>query len=530
MNPSLEPLVFISFLALLTSFLILIPKRLTIPKKIPSAVWLFIVVAVVIFEYILFTTPIVQKQLLDFGVATVVISPLTIAGALAFLSALMVLQIPKWVMLALIIPITFYVGELAYYDATHIIGPVHDLLMGKLPLSSPSWYGLLPIVGLSIVFRIVPLTLVNLYIVIALIETLGYILLYRFVLQLTKDLRWANLSIGVVILFHFLVQFGDRNYYLQSTFIRFGIWLPLAFAMLTNNRLAIIGSLLLALFWTTDMGLYVVGAYIATLLITRKPVWPIVRIIVPAALLLLLFPNYWQFSLSYGQIPMFAKPIPLSPFPWLYLVIPVLSLFITRESIVIFLSLLSLFMFTYFTGHSHLNALRIINVPLMILAMWWLKKIPQYIIALVLILPVAVWGNQAVSNLQKGNVLTTMETIRRPSLTEYTIVGPTALEVKNRYQSVLTSGNFAVISPWDTYYLLIWNTTNKLGSNCLLCYWTPTMAKPLIETAKTISVHYLFVDRERLGYEGRVSWIFDPIAKYYQFIERIGDLDVYERI
>ncbi|HLD24792.1 MAG TPA: hypothetical protein VJB96_02635, partial [Patescibacteria group bacterium] len=158
MNPSLEPLVFISFLALLTSFLILIPKRLTIPKKIPSAVWLFIVVAVVIFEYILFTTPIVQKQLLDFGVATVVISPLTIAGALAFLSALMVLQIPKWVMLALIIPITFYVGELAYYDATHIIGPVHDLLMGKLPLSSPSWYGLLPIVGLSIVFRIVPLT------------------------------------------------------------------------------------------------------------------------------------------------------------------------------------------------------------------------------------------------------------------------------------------------------------------------------------------------------------------------------------
>ncbi len=518
MNPNLEPQLYAVVLFISILFFILFRKRIAIPTIHP--ILFFVLIAL---EYLFFTAPMVQKQLVDFGVANVVISPFTVAGALIFLSALIFLRIPTWLIAITIIPLTFYVGEMAYYDATHIIGPIHDLLVGKLPLSSPSWYGLMPIVLLSFVFRMIPLSLFHLYLVIAVIETLGYLLLYLFVLRLYKDTKWANLTILLIILFHFLVQLGDRNYYLQSTFIRFGIWLPLAFSILANNRRAIIGSLLLALFWTTDMGLYVVGAYIAALLITRKPVWPIVRVIAPAAFILLLFPNYWQFSLSYGTIPMFAKPIPLSPFPWLYLVVPIITLLTTRDLITVYVSLLCLFMFTYFTGHSHLNALRIINVPLIIVSMWWLKKLPRYIPILILIIPVAVWGNQAVQNLKRIG-------FQKPVVSEYSIVGPTALEIQNRYQSVLTSEDFALISPWDSYYLLIWNTTNPLGSNCLLCYWTPEAAKKLTDTMKNLRVSYIFVDRERLGYEGRVSWIFDPIAKHYQFVETIGDLDVYTRL
>lgn len=520
MNPTLEPPLYAAGLIIFIVFLTLFPKH---ARKLPNVHPLFFFLVVCV-EYLLFSTPAVQKQMIDFGIAAVYITPFSLFVSLTILVILAFMPIPRWLVTAAIIPLTFYVGQIAYYDATHFIGPIHDLLMGKLPLSTPSWYGLLPIVGLSLIFRIVPLTLVNLYVVIAAIETLGYILVYQFVLRMFKDLRWANLTIALIILFHFLVQIVDRNFYLQSTFIRFGIWVPLAVAVVSKKHWAIMVSLLLALFWTTDMGLYIVGAYIATLLITRKPLWPVIRIILPAAIALAFLKNYWAFSLSYGSIPMFATPIPYSLFPWLYLAIPILTLLFVREPIIVFLSLLSLFMFTYFTGHSHLNSLRTINIPLIIITLWWLAKIPRAVSVLMLILPIAIWGNQAVVNLTKGNIVTTVSIINNPPVTERTVVGNVALPEHYR-------NNFAIISPWDSYYLLIWNTTNALGSNCLLCYWTPTMAKPLIETAKNLTVRYLLVDRERNGYEGRVSWIFTPeVEKRYRFVETIGNLDVYERI
>ena len=307
MNPSLEPIIYAAALGIGIIFFTFFQKRFAVPKIHP--ILFFVLVAL---EYLLFTSPVVQQQLTEFGINDIVVSPVTIIGAAVFLVIMMAVRIPQWIMLLSIIPLTFYVGELAYYDATHIIGPIHDLLMGRPPLSSPSWYGLLPVILLSFIFRIVPLTLSNLYLTIAVIETVGYLLLYLFIQRLFKDIRWANLTIYLIILFHFLVQLGDRNYYLQSTFIRFGIWLPLAFSILLNNRRALIGSLLLALFWTTDMGLYVVGAYIATMFTLKKPILPATLALLPFGLLLAFSPNYWQFSLSYGTIPMFAVPIPLS--------------------------------------------------------------------------------------------------------------------------------------------------------------------------------------------------------------------------
>lgn len=525
MNPNLEPLLYAIALILMLTFLWLFPKRrFSLPRSVPTFVFIALSIAALLVEYLIVTTPFVQKQLVDFGLTNVEISPLSFLISLVVLVILTTIKIPGWVVAAAIVPLTFYVGQMAYYDATHFIGPIHDLLMGKLPLSSPSWYGLLPIVGLSVIFRVIPLTLVNLYVIIAAIETIGYMLIYRFVLRLFNDTRWANLTIASIILFHFLVQIVDRNFYLQSTFIRFGIWVPLAFAVASKKYWAIIVSLLLALFWTTDMGLYVVGSYLATLLITRKSIWPILRIIVPFTLVLALFQNYWAFSLSYGSIPMFATPIPSSPFPWLYLAVPLITLLVARESIIVFLSLLSLFMFTYFTGHSHLNSLRTINIPLIILSLWWLNKLPRVAAILIVILPIAVWGNQAVVNLQNGNIVTTIRTIKNPPVSERSVVGN--IPLPNKYKN-----NFAIISPWDSYYLLIWDTTNPLGSNCLLCYWTPEMARPLIENAKTLSVQYLFVDKERFGYDGRVSWIFTPeVEKRYRKAGSIGNLDVYERL
>lgn len=519
MNPSLEPLIYAVSLAFFIIFLWMFPNRI---KKIPR-IHPLIFICIICVEYLLFTTPFIQKQLADFGLTNVDLTPLSLVFSLIGLLILAFVHIPHWVVVISIIPLTFYVGELAYYDATHFIGPIHDLLMGKLPLSSPSWYGLLPVIGLSLIFRIIPLTLVNLYIVIATIETLGYILIFYVARRIYQDNRWATLTIILILLFHFLVQFGDRNYYLQSTFIRFGIWIPIVVSILSKRQSLIVSSLLLALFWTTDMGLYVVGSYIATLLVTKKSLWPTLSYIVPAALILLFFKNYWAFSLSYGTIQMFAVAIPISIFPWIYLAVPLFTLLFVHEPVIVYLSFFSLFTFTYFTGHSHLNALRSINIPVIILFMWWLKKIPKPAIILILLLPASIWGNQAIKNLQTGNIITTMQSIKHPTVTERSVIGNVQLPPKYR-------DNFAIISPWDSYYLLAWKKTNPLGSNCLLCYWTPHMAKPLIDTAKTLNVHYLFVDRDRYGYEGRVSWIFDPISYRYRFVETIGNLDVYEKI
>lgn len=518
MNPILEPFIYVAALLLFIGFLMLFPKQ-KMPKIHPL---LFILI--ICAQFLIFTTLMVQKQMVDFGLTNVVITPLSLILSLATLVILTTMKIPSWIVAIAIFPLTFYVGQMAPYDATHFIGPVHDLLMGKLPLSSPSWYGLLPIVGLSSIFRVIPLTLVNLYVVIAAIETIGYMLIYRFVLRLFNDTRWANLTIALIILFHFLIQIVDRNFYLQSTFIRFGIWVPLAFAIQSKKYWAIIVSLLLALFWTTDMGLYVVGSYLATLLITRKSIWPILRVIVPFALVLALFQNYWAFSLSYGSIPMFATPIPYTLFLWMFLALPVFTLLFTRESIIVFLSLLSLFLFTYFTGHSHLNSLRTINIPLIIITLWWLKKIPRAAAILVLVIPVAIWGNQAISNLQTGNIMTTIRTINNPPVTETSMIGN--INLPDKYRNTV-----AIISPWDSYYLLLWDMTNPLGSNCLLCYWTPNAANKLIRNMETLNTRYVFVDRDRLGFEGRVSWIFTPeVEKRYRRAGSIGNLDIYERL
>ena len=556
MDPSLEPVLYVAALALFIAFLALFPKRrLHLPHVIPSPVFLYLGIAVFLVEYLVFTTPAMQKQLADFGLLSVRITPWSLILTIGTLAILSFVRIPKWVVAIAIVPLTFYVGQMAYYDATHFIGPIHDLLLGKPPLSSPSWYGFLPIIGLSLVFRIIPLTLVNFYIVIASIETLGVMLLYVFALKLFQETRWATLTIALVILFHVLVQFGDRNFYPQSTFVRFGIWLPVAWALMSQTVRWHLISLVLAVFWTADTGMYILGAYMATALTNARAHW--VRTLLPLVLytsgaflgISILFrivwgafprwTNYWQFALGYTSIPTFALAIPPSVIPWIFLIIPIVMVCIRAASkpiVIQFLAWLTLFTFTYYSADSHFNALRAINIPVIFCLVWLTKHLArfgraaQFFIVAAALLPTALWGQQAFINVQAGNILTTIQTIRHPPVTEYAVVGSTALEIKKRYQSVLNSGDFAVISAWDTYYLLIWNTTNKLGSNCLLCYWTQTMAKPLIDTAQEMTVQYLFVDRERAGYEGRVSWIFDPISVHFRFVEQIGDLDVYQRL
>lgn len=485
--------------------------------------------------------------------------------------------------------LTWYVGPLNFYDTTHYVGPIHDTRMGIPPLTGPSWYGFFPIVILGALFRIIPLTLLNFSIIITSLETAGLILFFFFQLRILGSLRWSLIGISLAVLFHFLVQYGFPNLFPQATFIRFGIWIIVAYALYwymgnvsRDIRPAIALSLALGVtfFWTTDMGVYVLGAYISSMWlcsITRsipQSIRSFTGFVAPAlagisflyigiTLYYLLsyrtlpvWSNFWAFAWDYTTIREFALPMPRSVIPWAFLSIPVMTLTTAlfgsnpdrkpdaERTTIIFLSLIAIFSYTYFAGDSHLNALHSISLPVIICFLWlirefcrWAKTLGTltlfaacFLIASFTAAPIVVWGNQAMATIQNGTVRASLRTLRDPKPTERELYGPTAKAIAAKYQQALASGDVAVISIYDTWYLLLWDLTNPLGSNCLRCYWTKDMAGPLRIRAENLTVRYLFVDRDQFDYEARVSWIFTPeIQKRYRFVQTIGDLDVYEK-
>lgn len=486
--------------------------------------------------------------------------------------------------------LTWYVGPLNFYDTTHYIGPIHDTRMGIPLLTSPTWYGFFPILLMSALFRIIPLTLLNFSILIASVQTVGLLLFFFFQLWLFKSLRWSVAGIFLAVLFHFLVQYGFPNLFPQATFIRFGIWMAVAAALYwragTHHRgiwptITLALAIGLTFFWTTDMGVYVLAAYISTIWLCSithsipQAIRSFTRYIIPALfgigiffagislsyfMMYETFPvwsNFWNFAWGYTTIREFALPMPHSVIPIVFLSIPVITLTLAllgnyrdcksdpERTVIVFLSLVTLFSFTYFAGDSHLNALHSINLPVIICFIWLIREFLQwaktlgtltlfaacFLVASLTAAPIVVWGNQAVVTIRNGTIRASLRTLRDPKPTERELYGPTAEAIAVKYQPALATGDFAVISIHDTWYLLLWNTTNALGSNCLRCYWTPDMAKPLRIGAQHLSVRYVFVDRDQFDYEARVSWVFTPeVKKRYRFVETIGNLDVYEKI
>ena len=488
--------------------------------------------------------------------------------------------------------LAFHVGYLSIFDFTHYAGPINDLLRGHLPLASPSWYGFLAIVFLSFIFRVVPLGLFNLHIVFAVLVVLGFVVYYKLLCVLTGHRRGIALFVTVFAIFaNWITVNSLRGTIPQSTVVRFGMWIPLAFAILYESeskegagsrgrRLVTLFVVVFSLFWTFDIGLYVLMSYLlfrwfsslsSSVGVTVKhfifqvamTTGAVASGFVGIALLYLAlwrqlpqWHNLWGNPMSYLVSPL-VLPLPGTILPFLVLAPGVAAIvyvldkkmksterLFPSDTLVLFIACYSVVQFVYFMGRSHPNNLHHVILPLVVclfflihrgLVAGWRRGFSTgvavtILISLLLAYPTTPLVLQGIVNLRRENILTTIQTLQHPQGTEEQFFGSTVQVISERYPKILAEHAFAIVSVYDTWYLVLLGATNVVGSNCLFCYITPDTVAPLIEQIRKDKPKVLFVDADRLLHIGEVSWIFTPVSPAYRFKESLGLLDVYERV
>ncbi|OGG04261.1 hypothetical protein A2Z33_03880 [Candidatus Gottesmanbacteria bacterium RBG_16_52_11] len=487
----------------------------------------------------------------------------------------------------LIFWLTTGINKLNFYDYTHYAGPVHDLLEGQPLLQSRSWYGFLSVVTLSTIFRFIPLTVTNLHLVFAGIQFSGFVLLYVLFQLLLRDWRWASVSTVYAIFANHLVKIGAPYEFPQQSFWRMGIWLPVAILIYLENRFPKSGPLktrhlttgviAVALLWTLDFGLYTLIAYTAYLWIshsgrtlaeslknTLSRVIPVLACAFGTALLIslagFLVSGVWPMWIRhYAFIGLyfassFALPFPQSPYPWIMILVPAgaTGYLIYRmrktghlspvEKTVLFTAAAGLANFLYFTGSSHLNGLHALSLPFLVCAFYLLKTaldglrsgpkpaLAMFILvaAALLALPGTYLYKQGTANLEYANPVTTLRFITGPAENEFTYFGPTADSIRKSYGSDIAASRFAILSVWDTWYLILLKTRNSLGHSCLACYLTEESPDPFIDAVHKSPARHLFVDADRFQHNGRVARLFSLLRQDLSYVETLGLLEVYE--
>lgn len=88
--------------------------------------------------------------------------------------------------------------------------------------------------------------------------------------------------------------------------------------------------------------------------------------------------------------------------------------------------------------------------------------------------------------------------------------------------------NVAIISYWDTYFLISTGKTNILDSNNLLSYRDQAQLDRLANQILSAKPHSVYIDHEEL--HGSITYVKDlkdKIAGYYYLVENVGSLDLY---
>jgi hypothetical protein len=483
--------------------------------------------------------------------------------------------------------LTLGMNALNLFDYTHYSGPINDVLMGQPLLTFRSWYGFLSIFSLSVLFRIIPLTLMNLHLVFSAIQCVGFILFYILCNIIFKDIRWAIVTTIYAIFANHLVKIGATYEFPQQTFWRMGMWLPLAFAVYwseknrsaTKKYIEYLPVLVMTIifYWTLDFGMYAILAFfmyswlsssVTTLSGTWKHVATIgLRTMLCLAIVFIGLSVFYKFA--YGFFPMWLTYfftmftysseylLHLPPYQsyWTMFVIPVLTIGILlslkkhralspAQSTVSYIACVGLLSFTYFIGESHINALHALCLPFIICLFYLLKFILDslqhspftlkagsiYVLALALSIPSMYLAKQGIYNLRYINPISTVTLIQSPKTDEFSTFGPTVSNIRNKYSDVLQDKQFAILSIWDSWYLPMLHATNTIGSNCLSCYYVNESGSNFVEKIRQSDTTYLFVDTDMTQRNNRVASIFQPIANTYTYIETLGLLDVYKKI
>lgn len=383
------------------------------------------------------------------------------------------------VMIFLIVYLSFDIKNLNDYDFAYFAGPVHDVLHGKYLLhNSPSQYGFLPIIFLSILFRFIPLGLMNLTIVNAVIVTIGFILLWILVNRLFINKLISAFTIIFLIFLNHIIQLVPDIAIIQTSFLRFGMWVVLAYCIAIKNfysgkkyRLLVntapLIALTIAFFWNLDSGLYAIAAYLvyetinnltpsfimtfklclkSYFLIIIALLCGILSIEIIYKLLLHIYPdwNIYLFDPLYYLGGFSMHPLSNSTWPWIlisFYLLMLVYIFLRkrfnenslnkRDKLFMFILIYGIFQFVYFIGESHLNNLHHIIIPFVISIFYmvdiFFKKIYInneknnkiiLIIILALLLPTCFIYVQGIENMKKYNLFHSLETIKKREIIE----------------------------------------------------------------------------------------------------------------
>lgn len=486
--------------------------------------------------------------------------------------------------------LTIGIPKLNLYDYTHYAGPIHDILIGNPPLTSRSWYGFFPIVLLSILFRVIPLTAASLHITITVVHYLGFLLYYKVLDTILQDARLALIGALYAIFASHLVMIGGINEHPQNTFIRMGAWLIVALTIVYQSvlmkKLGKIALTLppivtvLSLFWTLDVGLYTLEAYCLYMLLMNlndhvtifiKQLSRTIGVVAGCIIAVFGFVNLVYFVM-YHRLPMWYThyffitryqasnhmlPVPHEPWLWISVLIPVATIgfLVSRmkqqqglthvQSGVLFVAVASLTYFSYFLGRTTLNQLHNVILPILVCAFYLIKigldharrsPFPIAIASIILVgtilgVPGTLLAYEGIQYLKIANPVNTLRIVRGEMSDEYDWFGPTVKSIQSKYSEEIKSGNFTLLSIWDTWYLTLLHTTNRVGINCQLCYVPDENVDFQVGNIRNSPSQYLFLDKERSenDYGARVTDVFSNLTSEYHYVETIGLLDVYKR-
>ena len=494
---------------------------------------------------------------------------------------------------AIILYLTLGMSNLNLFDYSNYAGPINDLILGKPLLTYRSSYGFAPILFLSLIFNYIPLTSIYLTFEIAVINAFGFLLFYLLNNKIFKDLRWATVVTVSSIFVQHLVADRPTYQIPQQTFIRLGMWIFVALALSYNaflrKKFGKVSNyvpaflVVVCFFWSADFGLYIFLAYCLYLLVLSLHQQIIVftiiylrRLLKLSAILSIIFILInFIYLISYRSFPMWGEyyfavykyqssgsmvlPFPDIPFIFVYIIVLLLVvcylILVEKEKgelddsqkSVLFTACVGLITFNYFLGRPAPSFLNVLSLPFIVCTYYLLKIILNsfqriskvllfgiiFFIATFFSVPGTLLAYQGLKTLEIANPYQTIRILehKRPEINdEYYWVGPTAEELRNKYNSEIRAGNLTLLSFWDTWLLVILHTTNRAGINCLVCYYFPGEDLGfIVENIRNSSSRYLFVDTNRNIAKGRVEHLFSKIADQYTYIETIGFIDVYKR-
>ena len=310
-----------------------------------------------------------------------------------------------------------------YYNYYYLVGPINDILHGKtLLVDAVSQYGLLSIYFLALPFKfLVPLTFDNFFWMYYFVTCGGYFLAYLIMRRLIGGFLLPALGLFLILQQNYYLQVDSLLSYPQTGFLRFGWWLIVAYYLTRSSSRFLVEIVLvsIATFWMSDAGIYVMGAYLSTMvfreIMKRESIKSTIRNIVSRLALicicLLLFlalistftlirsgflPNWHFFT---GEASLFIGGFGLLPmaaigphlfFPALYLIILIYILYLMfvsgkkteandQISVLVFIEVFGILQFIYYVGRSHPNNLHHVVIPFIILFCWIIKKAVEFV-------------------------------------------------------------------------------------------------------------------------------------------------------